>query len=157
MWVRARLCKLQKGYTRLASASDKVYQLLSHGRWFSLGTPASSITKTGCHDIAEKGNKHNKSNQIKSLLLGIKLKKKKKKKYCTGREKSSYYAILITMLPLLNTYHIKQGFFNSLRPLVMYEKNLPFVSFCFVSPSNTFATISERSSIFYKEILKLPF
>ena len=31
----------------------KVYQLLAHGRWFSLGTPASSTTKTGCHDIAE--------------------------------------------------------------------------------------------------------
>jgi hypothetical protein len=27
--------------------------LLAHGRWFSLGTPASSITKTGRHDIAE--------------------------------------------------------------------------------------------------------
>jgi hypothetical protein len=32
------------------SASDKVYQLLAHGRWFS---PASSTTKTGRHDIAE--------------------------------------------------------------------------------------------------------
>jgi hypothetical protein len=32
-------------------ASDTVYQ--SHGRWFSLGTPASSTTKTGRHDIAE--------------------------------------------------------------------------------------------------------
>jgi hypothetical protein len=31
----------------------KVYQLIAHGRWFSPGTPASSITKTGCHDIAE--------------------------------------------------------------------------------------------------------
>ena len=30
-----------------------VYQLLAHGRWFSLGTPASSTTKTGRHDIAE--------------------------------------------------------------------------------------------------------
>jgi hypothetical protein len=27
--------------------------LLAHGRWFSPGTPASSITKTGRHDIAE--------------------------------------------------------------------------------------------------------
>jgi len=34
-------------------ASDKVYQLLAHGRWFSLGTPASSTTKSGCHDIIE--------------------------------------------------------------------------------------------------------
>jgi hypothetical protein len=52
-WVRARLCKLQKGCTRLAAASDKVYQLLAHGRWFSSGTPASTTTKTGRHDIAE--------------------------------------------------------------------------------------------------------
>jgi hypothetical protein len=27
--------------------------LLARGRWFSPGTPASSITKTGRHDIAE--------------------------------------------------------------------------------------------------------
>jgi hypothetical protein len=47
------LCKLQKGCTRLAAARDKVYQLLAHGRRFSPGTPASSTTKTGRHDIAE--------------------------------------------------------------------------------------------------------
>ena len=52
-WVSARLCKLQKGYTRLTTASDKVYQLLAHGRWFSPGSPASSTTKTGRNDIAE--------------------------------------------------------------------------------------------------------
>jgi hypothetical protein len=52
-WVRTQLCKLQKGCTRLAAASDKVYQLLAHGRWFSPGTPASSTTKTDHHDIAE--------------------------------------------------------------------------------------------------------
>jgi hypothetical protein len=50
-WVRARLCKLQKGCTRLAG--DKVYQLLAHGRWFSPCTPTSSTTKTGRRDIAE--------------------------------------------------------------------------------------------------------
>jgi hypothetical protein len=27
--------------------------LLAHGRWFSPGTPASSTTKTGRHDIGE--------------------------------------------------------------------------------------------------------
>ena len=43
----------KKRCTRLAAASDKVYQLLAHGRWFSPGTPPSSTTKTGCHDIAE--------------------------------------------------------------------------------------------------------
>jgi hypothetical protein len=39
----------KKGCTRLAAVSDK----LAHGQWFSLGTPASSTTKTGRHDIAE--------------------------------------------------------------------------------------------------------
>jgi hypothetical protein len=73
-WVPARLCKLQKGYTRLAAASDKVYQLLAHGRWFSPGTPASSTTKTGRHDIAEILLKvalstNNQSNQ--SYILDI--------------------------------------------------------------------------------------
>jgi hypothetical protein len=53
VWVRARLCKLQKGCTRLAAESDKVYQLLALGRWFSPYTPASSTSKTGRHDIAE--------------------------------------------------------------------------------------------------------
>jgi hypothetical protein len=43
----------KKGCTGLAAASDKVYQLLAYGRWFSPGTPASSTTKPGCHDIAE--------------------------------------------------------------------------------------------------------
>jgi hypothetical protein len=47
------ICKLQKGCTRLAAASDKVHQLLAHGRWFYPCTPASSTTKTGRHDIAE--------------------------------------------------------------------------------------------------------
>jgi hypothetical protein len=45
--------KYKKGCTRLAAASDKVYQLLAHGLWFSPGTLASSTTKTGRHDIAE--------------------------------------------------------------------------------------------------------
>ena len=43
----------KKGCTRLAVACDNVYQLLVHGRWFSPGTPASSTTKTGRHDITE--------------------------------------------------------------------------------------------------------
>jgi hypothetical protein len=36
-----------------SAPSDKAYQLLAHGRWFSPGTSASSTTKTGTHDIAE--------------------------------------------------------------------------------------------------------
>jgi hypothetical protein len=42
----------------------KVFQLLAHGWWFSLGTLASSTTKTGRHDIAE-------------ILLKVTLKHKK--------------------------------------------------------------------------------
>jgi hypothetical protein len=52
-WVRAWLCKLQKRVHSTPSACDKVYQLLAHGRCFSPGTPASSTTKTGRHDIGE--------------------------------------------------------------------------------------------------------
>jgi hypothetical protein len=47
----------KKGCTRLAAASDKFYQLLAHGQWFSPGTLTSSTTKTGRHDIAESGVK----------------------------------------------------------------------------------------------------
>jgi hypothetical protein len=47
--------------------------LLAHGRWFSPGTPASSTTKTGRHDIAEillkVALKHQKSNKQKSNVL----------------------------------------------------------------------------------------
>jgi hypothetical protein len=32
---------------------DNVYQLLAQGWWFFPGSPASSTTKTGRHDIAE--------------------------------------------------------------------------------------------------------
>ena len=68
-WVHAQLCKLQKGCTRLAAASDKVYQLLAQCLWFS---PASSTTKTGRHDIAEillkVALKHQNSNQINQQI-----------------------------------------------------------------------------------------
>ena len=51
------------------SASNKVYQLLARGQWFS---PVSFTTKTGRHDIADillkVELKHQKSNQIKSNL-----------------------------------------------------------------------------------------
>ena len=71
--VHAQLCKLQKGCTPLAAASDKVYQLLAYGRWFSPGTPASSTNKTGCHDIAEILLKVplNTKNQIYQIRLYV--------------------------------------------------------------------------------------
>ena len=60
----------KKGCTRLAATSDKVYQLLAHGRWFSPGTLSSSTTKTGRHDIAEILLKValNTINQCKSII-----------------------------------------------------------------------------------------
>jgi hypothetical protein len=69
----------KKGCTRLAVESEKVYQLLAHGRWFSLGTPASSTTKTGHHDIAEillkVALKHQKSNHYTKLEKGLQVVK----------------------------------------------------------------------------------
>jgi hypothetical protein len=45
--------------------------LLAHGWWFSPGSPASSTTKTGRHDIAEillkVALKHQKSIEIDQL------------------------------------------------------------------------------------------
>ena len=58
----------KKGCTLLTAASDKVYQLPAHGRWFSPGTAASSTTKTGRHDIAE-------------ILLKVALKHQKSKSF----------------------------------------------------------------------------
>jgi hypothetical protein len=58
------------------SPSDKVYQLLAHGRLFSPGTPVSSTTKTGRHDIAEillkmtLNTKNQSINQSIMFLIG---------------------------------------------------------------------------------------
>jgi hypothetical protein len=46
---KSAVSKVRKKCTRLAGGSDKVFQLLAHGRWIS-GTPAFSTTKTGRHD-----------------------------------------------------------------------------------------------------------
>jgi hypothetical protein len=46
--------------------------LLAHGRWVSPGTPASSSTKTGRHDIAE-------------ILLKVALNTKSKSKKSTNK------------------------------------------------------------------------
>jgi len=64
----------KKGCTRLAATSDKVYQLLAHGRWFSPGTPASSTTKTDRHDIAEILLKVALNSKNQSILLFLLLK-----------------------------------------------------------------------------------
>ena len=69
--------KDNKWCTRLPAVSNKVYQLLAHGRWFSLVTPPSSTTKTGRHDIpgiwniAESGIKTPKiiTHTLKSIII----------------------------------------------------------------------------------------
>jgi hypothetical protein len=51
------------------------HELLAHGRWFYPGTPASSTTKTGRHDIAEillkvgLNTKNQSINQSTNLIL----------------------------------------------------------------------------------------
>jgi hypothetical protein len=51
LWFAPDFVNYKKGARdSQSSANDKVYQLLAHGRWFSLGIPASSTTKTGRHD-----------------------------------------------------------------------------------------------------------
>jgi hypothetical protein len=51
--------------------------LLSHGRWFSLGTLTSSTTKTGHHDIAEillkLTLKHQKSKPLLAFLAVVRV------------------------------------------------------------------------------------
>jgi hypothetical protein len=80
----------KKGCPRLAAASDKVDQLLAHGRWFSPGTPASSTTKTGRHDIAE-------------ILLKVALKHQKLKKISTRGLDGRVIKVVDFRLP--QTYH----------------------------------------------------
>jgi hypothetical protein len=78
-WFAPGFVNDKKGCTRLAAASDKVYQLLAHGRWFSPDTPASSTTKTGSHDIAD-------------ILLKVALKHKKIKiTYIEDVSDNTYY------------------------------------------------------------------
>jgi hypothetical protein len=58
--------------------------LFAHGRWFSPGTPASSTSKTGCHDMAEillkvalntkKNNQWYKNDTTVTLILDVKVK-----------------------------------------------------------------------------------
>ena len=94
--VHAQLCKLQKDCTRLEAASDKVYQLLAQGRWFSQSTPAPSTTKTGRHDIAE-------------ILLKVALNTKKFKfkfKFVTERMYSCLWYLFMIQLKCVNKISI---------------------------------------------------
>jgi hypothetical protein len=72
---------LQKRCTRLAAASDKAYQLLAHGQWFSLGIPASSTTKTGLLQTRNRvGNiSHTWPVGENVIAIGNKIRSKKRK------------------------------------------------------------------------------
>jgi hypothetical protein len=59
--------------------------LLAHGWWFSPGTPASSTTKTGRHDIAE-------------ILLKVALKYKKSKSSTPCQERGSNSNTTLVMI-----------------------------------------------------------
>jgi hypothetical protein len=104
----------KKKCTRLAAASDKVYQLLAHDRWLSPGTSTFSTTKAGRHVIAEillnVGLKHQKSN--KSFpLKSVPCEKfyRSAKVHATPRSVSTYnslttvyFSTLYTTIPILN-------------------------------------------------------
>jgi hypothetical protein len=87
-WITKQLMQAYHHYrvnykkvcTRLTAASDKAYQLLAHGRWFSPGTPASSTTKTGSHGIAEillkVALKHQQNNQSIEVSVSIQATKR---------------------------------------------------------------------------------
>jgi hypothetical protein len=80
---------------------------IAHGRWFSSGTPGSSTTKSGRHDIAE-------------ILLKVALKQQKSIKsnhHFNGRKfvldnevckihNHVFYAILLDTLLHLNLYYL---------------------------------------------------
>jgi hypothetical protein len=63
--------------------------LLAHGRWFSLGTPASSTTNTGRHDIDEK--------MLKVALKHQKIKSIHPKRTCYS-QLVDHYGISVSQL-----------------------------------------------------------
>ena len=95
----------KKRYARLAAASDKVYQLLAHGRWFSQGTPASSNTKTGRHDIAEILLKVALKHQIKPCQVtfhsSLTIQSKKDSKNIFTNQKKIISVCLVLILQVL--------------------------------------------------------
>jgi hypothetical protein len=81
---------------------DGVYQLLVHGRWFSPGTPASSTTKTGRHDIVE-------------ILLIVALKHQKS----INKNKINFYRIA-SSLKVYYSPKLIVAYFSGWRPAFRY-------------------------------------
>ena len=107
-----------KKCTRLAPASDKAYQLLAHGRWFS-GTPASSTTKTGRHDIVE-------------ILLKVALKHEKQSNqnhdfydFSVDTKTASFcFHLFVHILFSINIYNLLSFCNNKYRYLIQWDEVL---------------------------------
>jgi hypothetical protein len=65
--------------------------LTAHGRWFSPGTPASSTTKVGRHDIAE-------------ILLKVALSTNKLKIKSIENESCMYFELLCTFISIIYVF-----------------------------------------------------
>jgi hypothetical protein len=76
--------------TRLAAASDKVYQLPAHGRWISPGNSASSTTQTGRHDIAEILLKGQVTGKLYHLRLRVECTR-----FCNLQSRARTHAVLV--------------------------------------------------------------
>jgi hypothetical protein len=75
--------------------------LLAQGRWFSPGTPASSTTKTGRHDIAE-------------ILLKVALNTKIQIYSDLSRYVSNFHAVFPMVLHHQFSMETRNGFWNTL-------------------------------------------
>ena len=96
----------KKGCTRLPAANDKVYQLHAHGRWFSPGSPASSTTKTGRHDLAGILLKVALNTQKKSVLITIQF-------VCYFKEKNPDSAFIVTYVVMTTSLQVQVRSFLS--------------------------------------------
>ena len=112
-WVRARLCKLQNK-VHSTRGRDKVYQVLAHCRWFSSGTPASSTTKTGRHDIVEI-----------LLKVAINIINKVKSNYTLNSSGTILYVVCNRLVVVLK--YARNGY-----PFVIYILDPVFMGFFFL-------------------------
>jgi hypothetical protein len=69
--------------------------LHSHGRWFSPGSPASSISKTGRHEIAEILLK-----VVLNIKNQIKIKSYNKEVYMIINKKKNYQFLILQIAEL---------------------------------------------------------
>ena len=126
------------------AANDKVYQFLAQGRWFSPGTPASSTTKTGRHDIAEillqvaLNTKIQNSNSIpikfKDTKGVIRSRKSKKNTKCNAQRDKQLYTwfVLLRIVVYIMTYaYEKHCRFNAGTTSTWYSWHSKYVYYLF--------------------------